>query len=43
MRLVIQRVRTAAARTLYPKVSTGAFQSHMLVALENDGPVTFVL
>jgi len=28
---------------IYPKVSSGVFQSHMVVSLENDGPVTFVL
>jgi len=33
----------ASARGLYSKVATGAFQAHMVVALEHDGPVTFVL
>ena len=28
---------------LFPRVQTGRFQAHMVVALENDGPVTFVL
>jgi D-tyrosyl-tRNA(Tyr) deacylase len=32
-----------AVRTVYPRVSTGLFQAHMVVRLENDGPVTFVL
>jgi D-tyrosyl-tRNA(Tyr) deacylase len=31
------------ARDIYPRVLTGVFQSHMVVNLENDGPVTFVL
>ena len=30
-------------QAVYPKVSTGLFQAKMLVTLENDGPVTFVL
>lgn len=32
-----------ALRAIYPKVSTGEFQAHMVVSLENDGPVTFLL
>jgi len=34
-------VRLLKAR--HPTVQTGVFQAHMLVRLENDGPVTFVL
>ena len=34
----VQEVRVA-----YPKTVSGVFQSHMVVSLENDGPVTFVL
>lgn len=30
-------------RSLHPDVQTGVFQAAMLVRLENDGPVTFVL
>ena len=33
----------AAVRTRYPRVQAGVFQAHMVVRLENDGPVTFVL
>jgi D-tyrosyl-tRNA(Tyr) deacylase len=32
-----------AVRTISPKVQAGVFQAHMIVSLENDGPVTFVL
>jgi len=31
------------AKTIYPRTSTGEFQTHMVVSLENDGPVTIVL
>ena len=34
---------TAAVRARYPRVAVGMFQSHMLISLENDGPVTVVL
>ena len=30
-------------QAVYPKVSTGIFQAHMVVRLANDGAVTFVL
>ena len=33
----------ASLQAVYPKVSTGIFQAHMVVRLANDGPVTFVL
>jgi D-tyrosyl-tRNA(Tyr) deacylase len=33
----------AAARRLCPRVETGVFQAHMLVSLENDGPVTLLV
>ena len=32
-----------AVKSLHPHVVTGVFQAHMLVRLENEGPVTFVL
>ena len=32
-----------AVKTIHPRVATGLFQSDMVVALENDGPVTFVI
>ena len=31
------------ARFVFPRVLAGPFQAHMIVNLENDGPVTFVL
>ena len=30
-------------RAIYPRVSIGEFQARMVVSLENDGPVTFLL
>jgi len=33
----------AAARRSGVKVETGVFQAHMVVSLENDGPVTFLI
>jgi len=33
----------SAIKAVYPHVSIGIFQAEMVVALENDGPVTFVL
>jgi D-tyrosyl-tRNA(Tyr) deacylase len=32
-----------AVQALYKRVELGVFQQHMLVALENEGPVTLVL
>lgn len=32
-----------AVKRLVPNVSTGVFRAHMVVRLDNDGPVTFVL
>ena len=34
---------TQAVRATYPRVHYGPFQVHMVISLENDGPVTFVL
>lgn len=33
----------AESKRQHSKVSMGSFQKHMLVSIENDGPVTFVL
>lgn len=45
MRLVERRPSRSlqGLQAVYPKVSTGLFQAKMLVTLESDGPVTFVL
>ena len=32
-----------AATSHYPQTRSGVFQAHMVVSLENDGPVTFVI
>ena len=32
-----------AVKHAYPKVATGVFQAHMVVSLENDGPVTLLV
>ena len=32
-----------AVQAEYARVKVGAFQEHMVVSLENDGPVTFVV
>ena len=34
---------SSATRTLHPRMAAGVFQARMVVNLENDGPVTFVL
>jgi len=41
-RLHYERFVTAL-RAVFPKVSTGEFQAHMLVSLVNDGPVTILI
>ena len=41
-RLLFARFVTDVQR-IHPQVRMGQFQSHMVVALENDGPVTIIL
>ena len=40
---VLYEALVSAIRAIYPSVTVGVFQTEMVVALENDGPVTFVL
>jgi D-tyrosyl-tRNA(Tyr) deacylase len=50
MRAVVQRVARATVRvdgeivgSIGAEVATGRFRAHMLVELENDGPVTLTI